>query len=215
MTLPQLRRRITVRHSNGMDSGMRAFALISILALAACTNSVGPQGGGSKAPGSADASRLDSEPRPASHPQPSPDAQPGVAAETNHGLFAGSWQSCDTASPEECSRYLLAQRGDRICGTWSYVATGDHYEGRLIAEAFSASAARRRRICGRPGSETQTECEDGWETIDKPLHVCDGSLGDLEGKAGACFADFERVSDDAQALAALSEQPWMKACLRR
>src|SRR5690606_16790247 len=72
--------------------------------------------------------------------------------------FGGNWESCEGAStPEECARDVLVQRGGRICGTWSYVASGQAYEGRVIAQASSATEARRTHICGRPGSETDTE----------------------------------------------------------
>lgn len=128
--------------------------------------------------------------------------------------FAGSWQSCEGAdSPDQCSRYLLLQRGHRICGTWSYFASGDGYEGRIVAEAVSPTEARRTRICGRPGSETGIECDAGWEAIDRPLRLCDDKLGDLDGKDGVCFTDFERVEDADQVLADIAEQPWMQACL--
>lgn len=128
--------------------------------------------------------------------------------------FAGSWESCAGAErPEQCSRYLLLQRGKRICGTWSYFASGDGYEGKVIAEANSPLEARRIRVCGRPGSETGMECETGWESIDKPFHLCDGRLGDLEGKNGSCFADFERVGSAGASLEVLAAQPWIQACL--
>lgn len=128
--------------------------------------------------------------------------------------FAGSWESCGpNETADLCSRYLLLQRGKRICGTWSYVASGAGYEGRVVAEAISPVEARRIRICGRPGSETRTECEDGWDTIDRPLRLCDGKLGDLDGKAGTCFADFERVGRTDPALQALAAQAWVEACL--
>jgi hypothetical protein len=107
----------------------------------------------------------------------------------------------------------LLQRGKRICGTWSYVASGAGYEGRVVAEAVSPVEARRTQICGRPGSETSTECETGWETIDRPLRLCDGKLGDLDGRGGKCFADFERVRRPDAALQALATQPWIEACL--
>lgn len=128
--------------------------------------------------------------------------------------FAGRWQSCaGTESPEQCSRYLLLQRGKRICGTWSYFASGDSYEGRVVAEAISPVEARRTRICGRPGSETRTECEAGWDIIDRPLRLCGGKLGDLDGKSGSCFADFERVEHAEPALEELAAQTWVEACL--
>lgn len=128
--------------------------------------------------------------------------------------FAGSWEYCGpNDSPDMCTRYLLLQRGKRICGTWSYVASHKSYDGRVVAEAVSSVEARRTRICGRPGSETRTQCEDGWETIDRPLRLCGGKLGDLDGKGGSCFADFERVERPDPALKALAAQAWVEACL--
>ncbi len=147
---------------------------------------------------------------PAPLPGPS-DAKSELPASTP---FAGVWESCaGTDAPEQCGRYVLLQRGKRICGTWSYFASGDSYEGRVIAEAMSPLEARRTRICGRPGSETQTECNTGWETIDRPLRLCSGKLGDLDGKDGRCFADFESVEDATTSLQELASQPWVQACL--
>lgn len=149
---------------------------------------------------------------PASLPvEAAADAKPNVTAPVP---FAGSWQSCAGAeSPEQCSRYLLVQRGKRICGTWSYLASGDSYEGRVMAEAISPVEARRTRICGRPGSETRTECEAGWDTIDRPLRLCGEKLGDLDSKDGRCFADFERVGRPDISLDNLAAQAWVEACL--
>lgn len=139
------------------------------------------------------------------------DAKPNAGESAS---FAGSWQSCaGTESPDQCSRYLLLQRGKRICGTWSYFASGDSYEGRVIAEAISPVEARRTRICGRPGSETRIACEAGWDTIDRPLRLCGGRLGDLHDKGGSCFADFERVERPDPSLDELAAQAWVEACL--
>jgi hypothetical protein len=150
----------------------------------------------------------------AASPVPSPtpgDAKPDLPASTP---FAGVWESCaGTDAPEQCSRYLLLQRGKHICGTWSYFASGKSYEGRVIAEATSSLEARRNRICGRPGSETRTECETDWETIDRPLRLCNGKLGDLDSKDGHCFADFERVAGADRSSQELPSQPWVQACL--
>jgi hypothetical protein len=141
------------------------------------------------------------------------DAKPNATVSAS---FAGSWESCaGTESPEQCSRYLLLQRGKRICGTWSYFASGDSYEGRVMAEAISPVEARRTRICGRPGSETRIACEAGWDTIDRPLRLCGGKLGDLDGKGSRCFADFERVERPGTSLEELAAQAWVEACLSR
>jgi hypothetical protein len=151
---------------------------------------------------------------PASLPvEAADDAKPNVAAA---GPFAGSWESCaGTESHEQCSRYLLLQRGERICGTWSYFASGDSYEGRVMADAISPVEARRTGICGRPGSETRTECEAGWETIDRPLRLCGDKLGDMDGKDGRCFADFERIDGPDPAFEDLAAQAWVEVCLSR
>lgn len=132
------------------------------------------------------------------------------------GAFAGHWVACEgTASPDECARYVLLQKDDRICGTWSYLATGDAYEGRVIARATSPTEARRTHVCGRPGSETDTECEDGWQTIDKPLRLCDGKLGDMTRADGSCFADYQSVVLPDEVRDALQAQPWVQECLAR
>jgi len=132
------------------------------------------------------------------------------------GAFAGQWEACEgTTSPDECSRYVLLQQGDRICGTWSYFATNDSYEGRVIARATSPTEARRTHVCGRPGSETDTECEDGWQTIDKPLRICDGKLGDLTRADGSCFADYRAVPLANEVRDALQAAPWVQECLAR
>lgn len=193
----------TERHSMGRKTGIKirvlpclgigAFLAISIISATGCTTSP---------------SQVATTPVPLSDPS---DAKSDIPASTP---FAGSWESCaGTDAPEQCSRYLLLQREKRICGTWSYFASGKSYEGRVIAEATSSLGARRNRICGRPGSETRTECETGWETIDRPLRLCNGKLGDLDSKDGLCFADFERVAGADRSLQELTSQPWVHACL--
>ena len=128
--------------------------------------------------------------------------------------FAGSWEACEgTSSHGECSRYVLMQRGERICGIWFYVASGKSYEGRVIARATSATTARRTHVCGRPGSETGMECEDGWESIDRPLQLCDGKLDDLGGGDGTCLAGYHPAPASRGDHASLSAHSWVQDCL--
>lgn len=127
--------------------------------------------------------------------------------------FTGVWEECDEGtSPDECSRYVLVQRGRRICGTWSYLATADLYEGRLQATALSGTQARRTQVCGRPGSEARTECDAGWDAIDKPLRVCGETLGTFESP-DACPGRYVRSRAAIARIAELSAEPWMQACL--
>ncbi len=175
---------------------MRALGLMVLLGLAACAEQSAGHVGVGEAP-------------PRAVPQ-------DASVEPTDGPFAGTWEACEgTASPEECSRYVLLQRGDRICGTWSYFASGQAYEGRVIARATSSTEARRTHVCGRPGSETDTECDDGWQRIDKPLRLCDGNLGDLTGADGACFADYRAVPTPEEERDALHARLWLQDCLSR
>lgn len=114
--------------------------------------------------------------------------------------------------PRPRSRRSLG-RGERICGTWFYLASGKAYEGRLIARATSALAARRTHVCGRPGSEAGTECEDGWDVVDRPLLLCAGGLADAAGADGRCLADYRSVPASRSGHAALTEQSWVQDCL--
>lgn len=178
---------------------MRAFGLMAVIGLAACAGPSAGQGNGIAATDNA----ADAPPAQQDPPQASVSAP-----------FAGAWESCEgAASPDECSRYVLVQRGDVICGTWSYFATGKGYEGRVVAQAISETKARRTHVCGRPGSETDTECTIGWQTIDKPFELCEGKLSDMAGADRSCFADYESVPVPQDELAALEAEPWLKTCL--
>lgn len=175
---------------------MRELATMVLLSLAACAEPGTGHAGVREAPALA-------------VPQDAPDTPTGDP-------FAGAWEACEgTTSPEECSRYLLLQHGGRICGTWSYFASGKAYEGRVIARAASSTEAQRTHVCGRPGSETDTACDDGWQRIDKPLRLCDGNLGDLTGADGACVADYRSVPMPEDEREALQAQLWMQSCLSR
>ena len=167
---------------------MRRWMMVALLGLVACTGMRAGQAGSEAAPTSAGTS----------------------------GTFAGEWAACPgTTAPDECSRYVLLQRGSRICGTWFHFATGKAYSGRIVARADSPTEARRTHVCGRPGSETNTECDEGWQRIDKPLQICDGKLSDLTRADGSCFPYYQavRLADDQRD--ALLAEPWMEACLSR
>jgi hypothetical protein len=181
---------------------MRSLGMVGLLALAACAAAGGGREGAGTAHGDTDSRQSAS----------SMTRAPTTSAAQE--AFSGAWQACaGTSSPEECSRYLLVQRGDRICGTWSYVASGQAYEGRVVARATSATHARRTHVCGRPGSDTETECVDGWQRIDRPLLLCDGRLGEIVGADGACIADYRPAPALQGALATLQAAPWVRACL--
>lgn len=57
------------------------------------------------------------------------------------------------------------------------------------------------------------DCEDGWESIDRPLLLCDGGLADLVGKDGTCLADYQPAAARGGDKAALLAQPWVQRCL--
>jgi hypothetical protein len=181
---------------------MRSLGMVGLLAVAACAAAGGGREDAGTAHGDTDSRQSAS----------SMTRAPTTSAAQE--AFSGAWQACaGTSSPEECSRYLLVRRGDRICGTWSYVASGQAYEGRVVARATSATHARRTHVCGRPGSETETECADGWQRIDRPLLLCDGKLGEIVGADGACIADYRPAPALQGALATLQAAPWARACL--
>lgn len=189
-----MQRKVRVGHSQGPSAWTFSLILSAVLVGCAATGDRSPAG-------------------PTTHH--APPTPSGKESSADHmGAFAGVWEACEGAtSPEQCTRYVLVQRGHRICGTWSYFATGDRYEGRVAGKTSSPTEARRTHVCGRPGSEARTECADGWDVIDKPLRLCGGKLGDLDTKDGKCHADFVRVADSSDLLAELEKQPWVEACL--
>lgn len=181
---------------------MRALGMVALLGLVACAGPRTGQDRGGVAPAGVD-------PAPAAATM-----QPGAPGSLPGGPFSGAWESCEGASaPEECSRYLLVQRGERICGTWSYLASGQAYDGRLVARATSPTQARRTHVCGRPGAEAGKECSHGWQRIDKPLLLCDGKLGDLAGAGGECVADYQAAHASRGEWDRLQAAPWVQECL--
>ena len=165
---------------------MRRWTMVALLGLVACTGMRAGQAGDEAAPSAIAAS----------------------------GAFDGEWAACHGETPpDQCSRYVLLQRGDRICGTWFHFATGKEYRGRIVARADSSTEARRTHVCGRRSVESDTECEDGWQRIDKPLRICNGKLSDSTRADGSCFADYKAVRMAADQREALLAEPWMEDCL--
>jgi uncharacterized protein len=97
--------------------------------------------------------------------------------------FEGEWKTCQFWKGEEiCSSYVLVQQKERVCGVWEYWATYRTYDGQLQASSRTANRADLELICGTPGSETQTPCDNDsghrgtWEKTKGGLVVCDGRL---------------------------------------
>lgn len=99
--------------------------------------------------------------------------------------FEGRWESCQIYKGDEiCSSYLLVQDGARVCGEWEYWATNRIYSGQLQAVQNGPSQAKLSLICGTPGSETSTDCDNTalpkgrWENAKGGLSICNGQLYD-------------------------------------
>ena len=165
---------------------MRRWTMVALLGLVACTGMRAGQGG----------------------------SEAASVSDAASGTFAGEWEACPGKTPsDQCSRYVLLQRGSRICGTWFHFASGKEYSGRIVAHADSSTEARRTYVCGRQSVESDTECEDGWQRIDKPLRICKGKLSDSTRADGSCFADYKAVRMAADQREALLAEPWMEDCL--
>jgi hypothetical protein len=99
--------------------------------------------------------------------------------------FDGAWMSCQTwQGARICVYKLLVQRGDRVCGIQSDFATNAYYYQRFVGTA-RANSLHIDKICGDPGSETDTYCAGsapasarkvGWGTSTKSLFACGGRL---------------------------------------
>ena len=68
-------------------------------------------------------------------------------------------------------------------------------------------------MCGRQSLESDIECEDGWQRIDKPLRICKGELSDLMRADGSCFPYYRAVRMAEDLRKALLAEPWMEDCL--
>ena len=133
--------------------------------------------------------------------------------------FEGVWERCEShEGTAYCSSYVLVQEGHNVCGTWTYTASRSGYVGQLEATVISATALKKDRVCGSPGSETRTECsEEGtpqvaWEPARGTLH----RIGDgLDENEAAREPYFQRVPFKRGQRDELRAQPWVTSCLAR
>ena len=142
--------------------------------------------------------------------------------------FNGAWMDCETYEGARiCGYKLLAQRGERVCGIQRDFATNRYYEQRFVGTA-KANVARIDKICGDPGSETDTYCAGrapsdaekvGWEKTDDTLLVCGGRLhGAAAGNAPACAkvkreAGLPRVPSLGREAPDPDELAWLASCV--
>ncbi|MBL0916390.1 MAG: hypothetical protein IBJ13_13035 [Sphingopyxis sp.] len=122
----------------------------------------------------------------------------GAASAPTRMPFDGAWMNCEAYRGSSiCSYKLMRQTGTRVCGVQRDFATNAYYTQRFIATAEGKNA-RIDRICGDPGSETDTYCTGrapagaekiGWGASNRTLHACGDHLyGADSGKAFSCAA---------------------------
>lgn len=154
----------------------------------------------------------------------------GIAASTaapalTPAPFEGAWMSCDTYQGAEICEYkMLAQRGNRVCGVQRYFATNAYYEQRFVG-TVKANVAHIEKICGDPGSETDTHCSGrapegaekvGWQATDRRLGLCSGRLFGSRNRhpcAGASrLVGMPKVADLGEQGPEPEERVWLAAC---
>lgn len=141
--------------------------------------------------------------------------------------FEGAWMRCETyRGTEVCEYKLLAQRGDRVCGVQRYFATNAYYEQRFVG-TVKGHVAHIEKICGDPGSETDTYCAGrapdmaekvGWGTSDQKLFQCRGRLFGASSEAGTDCRGLARSAGmpRVRSLGGQGPQPddraWLASC---
>ena len=144
------------------------------------------------------------------------------------GAFQGNWEHCDRLNDARwgkgtiCGGYVLLQNDQNICGTWSYWASGTTYEGQLQMTAIRNKTAKKDRICGTPGSETQTECaneytsDGGWEAAKGYTSVCNNALQESDTpNVASCSHYYPKKQLHQSQVKTLLAEPWMQQCLSR
>lgn len=141
--------------------------------------------------------------------------------------FDGMWRSCEPYQGSEiCSYRMLVQRGNRVCGVQRDFATNAYYEHRFVG-TVKANVAHIEKICGDPGSETDTYCAGrapdnaakvGWQAYDEKLFLCNGRLLGASGDDPASCAGVSRQSGLPRVRSEGGDRPqpddlaWLKSC---
>lgn len=143
--------------------------------------------------------------------------------------FEGLWRDCESwQGSSVCAYTALAQRGTRVCGVQSDFATNRYYVQRFVGTA-RGNVVEIDRICGDPGSETDTYCAGqapadaakvGWGAPDRQLSLCQGHLQvGNKGDAASCTRASARAGlpkvprDDGDGPQA-EDRAWMASCLQ-
>jgi len=150
-----------------------------------------------------------------------------AASKPEPARFDGAWMQCETwQGARVCGYKRLVQRGDRVCGVQQDFATNRMYRQRFVGTAQGRSMMIER-ICGDPGSETDTYCageapqgaeRTGWGASDRSLHLCGGRLFGADGGAGVdcatapAAAGLPRVRTLGDEALAPGEEAWLRSC---
>ncbi|ALJ12785.1 hypothetical protein LH19_07875 [Sphingopyxis macrogoltabida] len=141
--------------------------------------------------------------------------------------FEGLWMSCERWQGSSiCAYKALAQQGTRVCGVQSDFATNRYYVQRFVGTA-RGNVVEIDRICGDPGSETDTYCAGqapadaakvGWGASDRQLSLCEGRLqAGKKGEAAHCTPASARAAmpktsgRDGEGPEA-EDRAWMASC---
>jgi len=153
----------------------------------------------------------------------------GAAPEPVRRPFDGAWMSCETYQGARiCSYTLMVQTGTRVCGVQRDFATNADYTQRFVATAEGKSASIDR-ICGDPGSETDTWCAGqapagaekvGWGSSNRTLHACGARLYGADSNQPFSCADARPAAGMPKVRSLGGEGPeaddkaWIAACAR-
>ncbi len=108
-----------------------------------------------------------------------------------------------------------------MCAIRQDFATNAYYTHRLIG-TVNANRVHFDRICGDPGSETDTFCAGhapegaqkiGWSSYDQTVHLCESGLSDTPTGCTGTQDDQQmaRVSTDRLPLSD-EDRDWLAAC---